>query len=800
MLRGAAVLAAVATGWLCGAPSGLAAPAPVAVFPIPGTKYDLPGTQITFRGVAPSAIGGVRVTGSRTGAHAGRIEADSDNRGASFVPAKPFAAGEAVTVKTQLNVLGGRNGQFMFTIAHSAGLLPYGALPLVPAGSGGVQQFRSRPDLQPASVTVTKDTAPASGGDIFLAPQFGPAQDGPMILDSRGNLVWFRSYPVGRNTLITDFRVQDLGGQPVLTWWQGNTFAGHGRGKGIIFNRDYRQIATVKAGNGLDMGLHEFLITPGGDAYINTSSPVRLPGIGKPVIDSTVQEIDIKTGLVLFEWHSLDHVPLSESFFKKPSSPGLTFDPYHLNSISIDRDGNLIVSMRNTWAVYKINHRSGAVMWTLGSNRSSFKMGTGTRTAFQHDAIVQPDGTLTLFDDGAGPPRVHSQSRGIRIAIDTERRTARLVKQYQHAPGLSAIFEGSAQALAGGDLLLGWGQQPYFSQYTASGQQDFDAHFNVPTSSYRAYRFPWSAQPSSLPALALAPGPNGTTDLYASWNGATGVASWQVLAGASPTALTAVGGARKRGFETRLAVHSAAPYFAVRALGASGQALATSRVASTPAHIAIYGASAFVSNSGFGGLPASCFANHPCHVATTIASGRTIIARTTTEPIAENSAAILYFHLSAQGLSMLHHARGRRLSVQVSARDGSTIGATTRLDLIPFYTSGRGPRRSLTQSPTVRVIGLTDFVSSRRVGGILAGCIAPAPCRVRTTLSVGRDVIARTGPEFLGANELGYLIFSLTPAGGARLAHAAGHQLGAHVTLTSANATASADIALVGFR
>jgi hypothetical protein len=164
----------------------------------------------------------------------------------------------------------------------------------------------------------------------------------------------------------------------------------------------------VQAANGLQgMDLHEFLVTPQGDAYIVGVSPVRYPGTSKPLMDAVVQEIDIKTGLVLFEWHALDHVPITESYFNTKSK-GFVFDPYHLNSIAVDADGNLILSMRNTWAVYKVNRSTGAVMWTLGSNKSNFKMGSGTSTAFQHDAIVQPDGSITMFDDGGGPPTVRA--------------------------------------------------------------------------------------------------------------------------------------------------------------------------------------------------------------------------------------------------------------------------------------------------------------------------------------------------------------------------------------------------------
>ena len=702
---------------------------------------------------------------------------------------------------THLDLAGAPSGTFSFEIEHPAPPVPYSRLPLVSAGSNGVQHFRSRPDLRPAAVTVTKNFPPASNGDIFVAPQFGPTQDGPMILDSLGRLMWFQPFPVGENRLITDFRVQELFGQPVLTWWQGNTNAGTGQGEGVIFNTNYQQVATVHAADGLEMDLHEFLLTPNGDAYIIATSPVQLPGVrDKTTLDSVVQEIDLRTGLVLFEWHALDHVGVNESYFAAGSS-GRIFDPYHVNSVGLDRDGNLIVSMRNTSAIYKVDHSSGRIIWRLGGKRSNFKMGRGASTWGQHDAIVQPDGTLTLFDDGAGPPTVHPYSRGVRERLDTTRMTATLIQQFDHAPNISADFEGSLQALANGDVFLGWGQQPYFSEDTPTGQQDFDAHFNVPTSTYRAYRFPWSAQPPTQPVLAVSPTADGGIDLYASWNGATDVASWRVLAGAGPNAstLTPAGQASKRGFETQLTVQSAAPDVAVQALGYSGQVLATSPVAATPAHVAVYGGSAFVAPSALVGVPVGCFTGRPCHIATTVSVGRRVIARTTSEPVGQNSNGIVYFRLSPGGRNMLAHHY--RLLVRVSARDDSSgTVANTPLYLFPFTTSGPGPRRSVTQSPAVQIIGNTDFASPGGVGGILAGCATATACKVTTTVSVGKTVIARTKPEYLGADELGYLLFTLTPAGRAILAHASGNQLGARVTLASSSgATATGQIALVRF-
>jgi hypothetical protein len=781
------------------AAAGASAAAPaVSVYPLPGTSSSLPQTQITFRGIPASQIGSVQVVGSTSGAHSGSIQADSDGQGGSFIPSAAFAPGETVTVNTGLNVVGGTNGSWHFVIATPFGTINPMNLPMVPAGSNGVQHFHSRPDLQPASITVNRNSAGTAPGDIFLTPQYGPVQNGPMLVDPSGNLIWFQ--PLPPNALATDFRVQQLGGQPVLTWWQGYTNNGSGRGVGVIYNTSYQQIATVQAANGIQgMDLHEFLVTPQGDAWIVGVSPVHYGTLIRPLMDAVVQEIDIKTGLVMFEWHAVDHVPITESYFSTKSK-GYVYDPYHLNSLALDLDGNLIVSMRNTSAVYKVNVQTGAIMWTLGSNQSTFKLGAGTATMFQHNAIVQPDGSLTMFDDGGGPPTVRA-GRAIRVSLNGANDTATLVSQYTHTPALKTNFEGNVQVLSNGDVFVGWGQQPYLTEFSASGQTLFDARFTSNTSSYRAYRMSWAGQPNTPPSVAVAPNNDGTTEVWASWNGATTVASWQVLAGPSPGSLTPVMTTPKRGFETAIVAPTGMPYLAVQALDSGGHVLGTSAASASPAHIGIAGRSAFVSSSGVGGLPAVCFNAKTCHISVTMTVGRTVVARTGSEQIPAQGGGILYFTLNGAGRSMLAHARGHRLLVNMAGQDVSRLTFGRYITLVPFSTSGAGPARSASQSSSLQILGLTDFVSSvGGVGGILAECLSSSPCHTRTSVSVGNTVIASTGSELLGQRSVGYLIFTLNSAGRSMLAHAGGNQLGAAVTITDGGATAHGQVALVRFR
>ncbi|MCW2506459.1 MAG: ArsR family transcriptional regulator [Actinomycetia bacterium] len=559
-------------------------PPAVSVFPIPGSRVATPQTQIAFRGVSPAGLGPVTVVGSRTGTHRGRVEGDSDGNGASFLPAQPFRPGERVTVSTGLQVQGGASGTFSFHVGTPAGAIPAQAAPQASRLPGDVLTFRSRPDLQPPSVELTRVSSATAPGDIFLTPQQGPLQSGPMILRPDGALVWFKPLPQGR--VASDLRVQSYRGQPVLTWWEGHVGAGVGMGEDVIYDSAYRQLAVVRAANGLSADLHEFELIGQGAALITAYHPMywNVPSKGGSqrtiVLDSVVQEIDIATGLVLFQWDSLDHVPVSDSHEPAPA-PGQPFDYFHINSIQLERSGDLVVSARNTWAAYKLDRATGRVLWVLGGRRSSFKLSAGAAFAFQHDVRVRSegDGTVTVFDDGAGPPTVHSVSRAMTLSLDPGRGTAAVVAEYRHSPSLLATYEGNVQLLPGGDRFLGWGQQPYFSEFDPGGQMIFDGRFVGGNSSYRAYRFPWTGAPATVPRVAATKG-SATTTVDVSWNGATKVSSWRVLVGSSASDLRAVTAAPVSGFETQIDNVPADRYVAVRALDANGRVLGTSATVS----------------------------------------------------------------------------------------------------------------------------------------------------------------------------------------------------------------------------
>jgi hypothetical protein len=547
-------------------------PRAVFVFPSPGSRLAPPGAQVVFRGLPVSALGRVSVVGSRSGRHAGRLLPDSDGLGGSFIPVRGFTPGETVTVRTGLHIAGARHGTFRFTVAEPAAIPgraeAWPARPAAAEGGDGLR-FHSVAGFSPEAVRVLTRTASATPWDIFLTPQAGSAQTGAMIVGPDGSLIWFQQAPRGQWTF--DFQTQTYRAQPVLTWWQGYTRrAGFGLGEDLIYDTSYHLVSTVHAADGLSADVHEFQITPQGTALVTAYFPVYWNPAHGIVWDGVVQEIDIPTGLLLFQWDSLDHIPLSDSY-----NSGA--DYFHLNSIEQTPGGSLLISGRNTWAGYLVDHGSGRVIWRLGGKRSSFKLGPGAGFAFQHDVRLHPRGLVTLYDDGAGASPAHKQSRGLTLALDTRHMSARLVRADVHTPPILAYYEGSDQLLANGHSFVGWGESPYFTEFDAQGHIVFDGRFAGGWSYYRAFLEPWSGNPTTPPAVAATIS-GAVTTVYASWNGTTSTTAWRVLAGNSPQSMRVVETVPKTGFETTMPLIGWYPDVQVQALGAAGNVLGTSAV------------------------------------------------------------------------------------------------------------------------------------------------------------------------------------------------------------------------------
>ena len=487
-----------------------------------------------------------------------------------------------------------------------AGLTLPGVVLAARSGGGSASSpswtFVSAPGLHPPKLQVLTRKPGLAQGDFLAAPTpiYGSGnrtivQGGLMILDSHARPVWF--LPVKGQAF--DVGQQTYQGKPVLVWFEGgsgqvNPGGPQNPGQVVIYDEHYRKIASLKARSPWMTDLHDAWIT-GGDIWITVARGVanqNLTPYGGPrdgsVLDVGLQEFQLSTGRLLRTWDALNpggqpNVSLSASEERPGPGPRPNvWDAYHLNSVQALPNGDLLVSMRNTWAVYLIDPVSDKILWTLGGKDSTFKHGSGASFAWQHDArLVHPSRgaqgsavELTLFNDnngdagGAGNP-----SAGMVLSLNTVGHTATLLSAYRHHPPLSARVLGSMQLLPNGNALVGWGSEPYFSEYTPSGQELLDVRWPGDTQSYRTlFTNTWIGKPHYPPRGAV----SGKT-VYASWNGATQVAKWDVLAGSSASSLEVVATGARTGFETATKLTKSYSAYEVRALSASGQTLGTSK-------------------------------------------------------------------------------------------------------------------------------------------------------------------------------------------------------------------------------
>ncbi len=290
-----------------------------------------------------------------------------------------------------------------------------------------------------------------------------------------------------------------------------------------------------------------------------------------------MQEYNLKTGKLLRSWDALDHIPLGDSYASVPTN-GFPWDAYHVNSIALTGKGDFLVSMRNTWAAYLVNIDTGKIEWTLGGKKSSFTFGPGADFQWQHDVAFgvggHSDSTVTMFDDhccqltggGTSVPATGA-SRGLVLNLEPQTRARR--RSWPSITGgdkFETEYMGDTQPLANGNTFVGWGSEPYFSEYSRSGQQLLEANFPGPDLSYRETLEPWVGLPLTAPAGAArqrAARPRCTRAGTAPRE----VVSWRVLGGSGAGRLSAVASAARAGFETAIPVPASYQSFEVAGAG-----------------------------------------------------------------------------------------------------------------------------------------------------------------------------------------------------------------------------------------
>ncbi len=406
----------------------------------------------------------------------------------------------------------------------------------------------------------------AAGGYRILEDEVGFR--GAAIYDNDGELVWRAEGDYMALAPLT-FR-----GRPALSVYSSGRF--------VVLDSSYTQIASFTMDGHLT-DMHDFVMSPDGSrvlllAYAEQS--VDLSGQGGPaeamVTGALLQEQDVATGRVTFEWNSFDHIPLSES---EVDLDGQFADYLHVNSLAYDADGTLLMSGRHTCTVYKIDRSSGEIVWRFGGRRSDFAFADAAdMPSFQHDARRLSDGRLSLFDNGNS--RDPQYSRGAVYTLDERRMTARLDEDLQPAEPLFGEAMGSNQETPDGSRLVSYGTSSAMVEFR-DDEPVFTASFEEGTITYRTIRADWKGMPATPPDVAWTePDAAGRRTFHLSWNGATEVRHWRIEARVPRRGFVPLETVRRAGFETTATVRAPrdAAAFRIRALDRRGHVLATREV------------------------------------------------------------------------------------------------------------------------------------------------------------------------------------------------------------------------------
>ena len=448
--------------------------------------------------------------------------------------------------------------------------------------------FLSRPDLSPPTIRITQVATPTTSETtprfIALAPDnviqgSTPWQQGTMLVDRQGRLVWFKPSPTTAKPF--DLKLQTYDGKPAMTWWEGALIADYGDGKAQITDSAFNTIKTVSGANGLGMDLHEFAITPTGaglaTAYQQTSgdlTPIKGANPGR-LLNCHAQVLDLTTGKATFDWNALEHVAVQESYQPVPPTGKDLYDFFHMNSLQVLSDGSLLVSARNTWTLYRVNGSTGEIIWRMGGKKSDFQIESTAQWAWQHHATMWSGTELTVFDNSG---TAQAPSRGLLLSVDESAMTVSLTQEFKAPTGFYSGTLGSVQLMPDGNVFIGWGTQPYFSEFASDGTMLLLGQLPAGVRSYRAFLVDLVGAPADKPAIVAKAYPAGGYLIYVSWNGATEIAGWRIDAGAKASALTTVGTSPWTGFETTIIVDSAGPSFQAVALDSNGNELGSSDV------------------------------------------------------------------------------------------------------------------------------------------------------------------------------------------------------------------------------
>ena len=360
----------------------------------------------------------------------------------------------------------------------------------------------SLPANFPSITAQVFDSTALGEGYIFLAVAADVEGVGYylMILENDGTPLWYHELA---DDYAYDFKVQPNGRLTYAHFFEHHDYTGGGNVTHMIMDHDFNIIDSVQMGNGYVAEAHDFQMLPNGHCllfgyYLTRVDLSDIVDGGYPnalVSGGVVQELDAERNVV-FQWRSWDHYSFEDYDYGRFGSRS-TVSAFHLNTINLDIDGNIILATP-VWTK-KINRANGEIMWHLGGDENEFSfVGVDSAEAVGHfggHTIHRiPNGNFLIYDNG--DRRGNRTSRVWEYQVDEENKVATLVWGWEPEEMISGWHRGSAQRLPNGNTFIGWGGGrgdliPACTEVTPDGDRVFELFFdNAEVESYRAFRLP----------------------------------------------------------------------------------------------------------------------------------------------------------------------------------------------------------------------------------------------------------------------------------------------------------------------
>jgi hypothetical protein len=545
--------------------------------PVPGAEYCSPQTRfilVRFQTISPAALTNlgqfIHVTGASSGNHPGSTKIGGDSKTVIFQMSTGFTANELVTVSLNPLTAGGGSVQpyqYQFIVSGhlpdvSSFVAPVAPPPAPPNSSNtvvhtlavvrtnsGASGAKAMAMTMPNGVSVPSDfprinittNVNPDSEYIFIDNRGGNGHPYNVIFDNTGSPIWYSRYPDERR----DMKVQPNG---LLTMLARDTGANHFN----ALNTNYQQVASYYAVNGYTVDEHELQMLQDGTYFFvalrgETVDMSRYVLGGNPAASVTEQIIQqfAPNGDLIFQWRAWDKIDIRDQrTFIDITAGG--FDFPHMNAIDVDKDGNILLSSRNTSEVTKINKDTGQTIWVLGgaANQFTFVNDPLQGPANQHAIRCVGTNHYTMFDNG--DQHSPSVSRGVEYQLDPTNMTATVVWQYPGTPttSLYSFYMGNAQRLPNGNTLIDWavGNLPKLTEVRPDGSKAFEMNWVDGFEAYRTWRCTWHGV-ATQPYLILEPYPDNLTLIFNQF-GDTNVAYYRIYGGPAPhpTTLLATSG------------------------------------------------------------------------------------------------------------------------------------------------------------------------------------------------------------------------------------------------------------------